>query len=191
MKWLFLFLFFVPMTGLRAQQSTSLQQYDLAYRQSHYELAEEGYKAALQKDAANSDAAFNLGNALYRQKKYKESLTYFEVAAKSGTAQQKARAHYNAGVVYSRQKDLEKSIEAYKTALRLTPGDTQARENLQKALRELKQQQQQQRSQPKPQPARYSQQEAEQRLKQLQEKEKQLQQKLKKQEKGGSMERDW
>ena len=191
MRVMLLTLFLGLMVHAQAQQPSSMQQSDVAYRQSQYEMAEEGYRTALQKDATNSDAAFNLGNALYRQKKYKESLTYFEVASKNGSPQQRARAHYNQGVVYSRQKDLERSIAAYKATLRLTPDDTQARENLQKALRELKRQQQEQRSQPKPQPARYSQQEAEQRLRQLQEKEKQLQQKLNRQQRGSSMEKDW
>ena len=49
----------------------------------------------------------------------------------------------------SHQKKIKESIEAYKQTLRLAPEDTEARENLQKALNELKQQQQQQQ---KPEP---------------------------------------
>ena len=38
----------------------------------------------------------------------------------------------------SQQKKLEESIDAYKNALRQNPNDKEARENLQKALLELK-----------------------------------------------------
>jgi tetratricopeptide (TPR) repeat protein len=63
----------------------------------------------------------------------------------------KSAAHYNNGVIKTKQKDLEGSIEDYKNALRLNPDDLQARENLQKALLELKQKQQQKGGTPQPQ----------------------------------------
>ena len=53
-------------------------------------------------------------------------------------AELKGKAYYNKGVVLSRSKKLEESIEAYKNALRQNPDDKEARENLQKALLELK-----------------------------------------------------
>ena len=97
----------------------------------------------------------------------------------------KGKAYYNQGVGYSTQKNLEASIEAYKNALRQNPGDNEARENLQKALMELKKRnpppkpkenkknQKQQKQQPK-----MNQKEAEQRLKLLEQKEKEVQQRL-------------
>jgi hypothetical protein len=45
---------------------------------------------------------------------------------------------YNKGVSLSRQKKLEESIQVYKETLRLNSTDEQARQNLQKALNELK-----------------------------------------------------
>lgn len=56
----------------------------------------------------------------------------------------KSRAGYNKGVSLTRQHKLLESIDAYKEALRLVPTDEEARQNLQKALNELKKQQQQQ-----------------------------------------------
>ena len=41
-------------------------------------------------------------------------------------------------MILSQQKNLEESIEAYKNALRNNPDDKEARENLQKALLELR-----------------------------------------------------
>ena len=47
-------------------------------------------------------------------------------------------AYYNKGVAMIRQKKIEESIDAWKNALRLNPADSDARENLVKALLEKK-----------------------------------------------------
>ena len=44
----------------------------------------------------------------------------------------------NQGVALMKQKKLEESINAWKNALKLDPNDLDARDNLQKALQELK-----------------------------------------------------
>ena len=56
----------------------------------------------------------------------------------------RSHSYYNKGVSLSQQKKLEESIDAYKNTLRIAPDDSDARENLQKALNELKKQQQKQ-----------------------------------------------
>ena len=165
------------------------------YRQSQYDLAERQYKLTLQEDPDNATAQYNLANALYQQKKYKEATDVLKKLQK-GTSDNaiKQASFYNEGVVHTKEKDLQASIEAYKAALRLKPDDQQARENLQKAIRELKKQQeekkkQQQQKQPQ---SNMSQKEAEQKLKLLQEKEKQLQQRLQqKGQKGNALPKDW
>jgi hypothetical protein len=87
-------------------------------------------------------------------------------------------------VVLSAQKKLGESISAYKDALRLNPADTLARQNLQRAINELKKQQQQQGGQkdqqPKPKSDKLNKQQVAQMLQALQEQEKLLQQKLNK-----------
>jgi Ca-activated chloride channel family protein len=101
----------------------------------------------------------------------------------------------------SGQKKLEESIEAYKNALRRNPDDKEARENLQKALLELKKKtpppppppkkenkknQQKQKEQPQ-----MNQKEAEQRLKLLDEKEKEIQQRMQNAKSGAAQQKDW
>ena len=127
-----------------------------------------------------------------------------DLAFKSNDPSVKSKAYYNKGAILSAQKKLEESIEAYKEALRQEPSDKDARENLQKALLELKkknqskkednkkQKQQQQKQQQKPQP-KMSQKEAEQRLQLLEQKEKDVQQRLQneKSKQGGGMGKDW
>jgi Ca-activated chloride channel family protein len=164
------------------------------YRQGQFEMAEDQYRQALKKDPAHVIAQQNLANTLYRQKKAKEAIEGFS-AVSSQAADEKLRspAFYNAGVVYSSQKDLESSIEAYKNALRLKPDDQQARENLQKALLELKQKQQQQQKeqQKQPQSSSLSQKEAEKKLDQLEEKEKKIQERIQNQKGGTPQPNDW
>lgn len=164
------------------------------YRASQFDLAEMQYRAAIAADAANITARHNLANALYKQKKYDDAAKVLQAIQKEATDKgQQAAAYYNEGVIYSRQKDLEASIEAYKGALRRTPDDQQARENLQKALRELKKQQQDQQSQQsQKKPSKLNDKQADQKLKDLQAKEKDLQEKLnKKGQPGSSMPKDW
>jgi Ca-activated chloride channel family protein len=165
------------------------------YSLQQYGKAEEQYKAALEKAPDNSTAQYNLAAALYRQKKWGEAHGVLKkLNAATEDKRLKAATHYNNGVIYTREKALERSIEAYKAALRLKPDDTEARENLQKALAEQKRQQLQRKDQEKKQQksSNMSQKEAEQRLKLLQEREKQLQERLQKgAQKGTSMPKDW
>ncbi len=120
------------------------------YKKQQFEKAAQEYQKAAEKNDKNDKARYNMGNALYRLNKVEEAeKTFNSVAEHSAEKPIKTNAYYNKGVTLSQQKKLQESIEAYKQTLRLTPEDTEARENLQKALNELKQQQQQQQ---KPEP---------------------------------------
>jgi Ca-activated chloride channel family protein len=176
------------------------------YKQQKYEQAESQYSEALGWDASNSTAKYNLGTAIFRRGRLDESMRLFDELATLGLkTSEKAKAYYNKGVILSTQKKLEESIEAYKNSLRQDPNDKQARENLQKALLELKkknpppkkqddkkkkQEQQQKKKQPQP---KMNQKEAEQRLKLLEQKEKEVQQRLQKEKSktGGGQAKDW
>ncbi len=176
------------------------------YKSQDYAKAAEEYRKALETDPANKAAKFNQGNALYKQdKKVEASILFSELAADDKDVPMRSKAFYNKGVILSNQKNLEESIEAYKNALRNDPSDKEARENLQKALLELKkkneekkkedqqpkkqkEQQQKKQQQPKMNPK-----EAEQRLKLLQQKEKEVQERVQKEKTktGGSAAKDW
>ena len=125
----------------------------------------------------------------------------------------KQKAFYNKGVAYQKAKKLPECIVAYKNALILNPNDEDARQNLQRALKQQEKQQQQnkdqkknqknqqqqkqnkqQNKQPQPSPSKISKQDAEEKLKTLLQNEKELQDKLHK-IKGApvpdSPEKDW
>lgn len=154
------------------------------YQDGDYVLAEQQYRLAPNDPVAQ----FNLANALIQQKKYKEAqdiLNGLSQTAKDKNIRQ--AAFYNVGVTYSKQKDLESSIEAYKSALRLDPTDKNARDNLQKALLEQKKQQ----SSSQSSSSKMNSGQADQKLKQLEDKEKQLQQKMQGKQQGGGQQKDW
>lgn len=196
---------------LQAQETTAqdqeieraIQKANELYKQQQYQQAEAAYNDVLTKDPNNSTAKYNRALALQKQGKAEDAIKVFnDVAFKTDDRQLKSKAYYNKGAILSGQKNLEESIEAYKDALRQNPDDKEARENLQKALLELKkkspqkkddkQKKQQQNQQQKPQP-KMNQKEAEQRLKLLEQKEREVQERLQKEKSksGGGQPKDW
>ena len=107
-----------------------------------------------------------------------------------------------------RQQKLEESIQSWKEALKLNPTDKETRDNLEKALRELRKKQEeekkqkkeqkkdkkeQEKEQPQKQQSKLSQQRVEQLLKALQQKEKEVNARLNQQKVAGVSrpEKDW
>jgi Ca-activated chloride channel family protein len=176
------------------------------YRQGKFEDAEKKFTEAVKLQPVNVTAKFNLAAVMYKLGKPEDAKKmYTELATLEKDAAIRSKAWYNKGAILSKEKKLEESIDAYKSALKLNPDDQEARENLQKALIELKkkespkkkeednkkkkqEQQQKQQQQPK-----MNQKEAEQRLKLLEQKEKEVQQRLQKEKakSGGGQSKDW
>ncbi len=191
-----------------------------AYKENNYNAAENAYQEALKSSDTGVTASYNLGNTLYRKNKTEEAVKSYDntiTDAKDNSVKQKA--FYNKGVALQAAKKLPECITAYENALILNPKDEDARQNLQRALKEQKKQQKQQNknqdknkdkkkqqpknqpqnnqqknNQPKPSPSKLSKQDAEEKLKSLLENEKQLQDKMHK-IKGApapdSPEKDW
>jgi Ca-activated chloride channel family protein len=175
-------------------QTADIAKGNQYYQQAQYDLAEAQYRKALETDPKNTKAQYNLANALQKQKKYDEAGAILEkLAAATNNRDLKTASWYNQGVAFTKLSNLESSIESYKKALRADPDDRWARENLQKALLELKKKQQQQKDQQKKQDPKMSQKEAEQKLKLLQQKEKELQQRKqnKNKQQGNKQAEDW
>ncbi len=178
----------------------TIQRGNDLYKQQQYQQAESAYNEVVVVNPNNTTAKYNRSLAIQKQGRSDEAVRAFDdLAFKTEDRDIKAKSYYNKGAILSIQKKLEESIEEYKKALRLDPNDTQARENLQKALLELKkkkpkkddkkkQQQQQQKPQPK-----MNQKEAEQRLKLLEQKEREVQERLQKEKSktGGGQPKDW
>jgi Ca-activated chloride channel family protein len=205
-KWVIAILFVSgPAYAQQQKAEDAVRAGNQYYRDQEFNKASVEYGKALQTDPNNPAAKFNQGNSLYRQDQKVEAVKmYTALSRETDQVDLRARSYYNKGVILSQQKNLEESIEAYKNALRNDPADKEARENLQKALLELKkkappprnenkkkeQKQSQQQKQPQ---SKMNQKEAEQRLKLLQQKEKEVQQRLQKEKArvGGSQQKDW
>jgi Ca-activated chloride channel family protein len=182
------------------QQNNTIETGNNFYRQQQYDKAESEYRKALEGSPGDRIAKFNLANALIKQDKRDDANKLLvELNVQENKTDLRSKAAYNQGVMLTHQKKLEESIESYKETLRLNPNDQEARENLQKALLELKKKnppkkqeekkKEQQKQQPKP---KISPREAEQQLKLLEQKEKQVQERLQKNSKtGGSQPKDW
>ncbi|RLD63609.1 MAG: hypothetical protein DRJ01_03305 [Bacteroidetes bacterium] len=109
-----------------------------------YSKAEVSYRKAIEKNPESFDAAFNLGDALYKQKKFEEASNQFQALASSEKDKQKlAQTYHNLGNSLLQSNKLEESIEAYKNALRNNPKDMKTKYNLAFAQDKLKKQQQQ------------------------------------------------
>jgi len=121
-----------------------------SYKKEQYDQSLADYQKAIKKSPGNADAHFNLGDAQFRKNDYeKAAASYDEVLQSKANEETRQSAYYNKGVALIRQKKLQESIDAWKNALRLNASDSDARENLVKALLEKKQQDQKQQEQNK------------------------------------------
>lgn len=129
----------------RAQSARSLvSNGNSQYHKENYTDAEVNYRKALEKEPGLFQGHFNLGNSLYKQKKFAESNKEFENALhKSEEKRMKAEAYYNRGNSLMKAQNYQDAITSYIESLKLTPNDPDTKYNLSYALEKLRQQQQQ------------------------------------------------
>jgi tetratricopeptide (TPR) repeat protein len=174
-----IFLLFPLVSAAQSDLNNLLYKGNEAYKAKAYPEAEKAYREALKRSPASVTARFNLGNTLYREKKATEAIPYFDAIARSDAEEDvRAIAFYNKGVLLSQLRKIDESIVAYKQALRLNPSDSLARENLQRAMNEKKQQQRSAQPESKKQPSTLNKQQVLQLLNAMQEQEKLLRQPL-------------
>jgi len=140
---------FAGTSDLRGQTIRSLvEEGNQAYENSNYGDAEAQYKKALEEKPELKEATFNLGDAYYKQQRYDQALQSFQTfGASTEETRDQAASWHNVGNTLFKSGKLKESIEAYKQALRLNPGDDETRYNLEMAKRRLQEQQQQQQQQ--------------------------------------------
>ena len=164
------------------------------YKQKQFEQSQAEYQKAVGQAPNSPEANYNLGNTFFRKSDFDDAVKSYDAVLDHTTdSSVKEKGFYNKGDALIRQQKLDQSIEAWKNSLRLDPADSDARENLQKALLEKKQQSKQQnkdehqkkneqqdkKEQQSKQPqSRLTKQQVEQLLKALTQKEKEVQDKL-------------
>ncbi len=112
------------------------------YHQARYPEAYDVFRRGLERDSG-ARLAFDAGAALYRLERYDEAVAAFRQAAR--TPELRQQSLYNLGNALVRTAEerpgepapLLDAIAAYEEALHLSPGDAEARWNLEIALRRL------------------------------------------------------
>ncbi|MEN4053962.1 MULTISPECIES: VWA domain-containing protein [Sulfurimonas] len=119
-----------------------------AYKHQNYKKSAQ-YFDAYAKKSDSGEAYYNAGNALYKQKKYKEALESYKKATFS-SREARAKNFANMGNAHARlgsEEELKNAIKVYEESLKLKE-DKEVRENL-KAVKKALQKKQEQKEQNK------------------------------------------
>lgn len=133
---MFFLLVNVYATGLFAQLGIQPERKDTRtgntqFDKQQYAEAEASYRKALEKKNNMPEATFNLGDAVYQQKKWDDAAKQFQLSAQTNAdSLVRAKAYHNLGNVYLEQKKWDEAIGAYKNALKLNPHDKDTKYNL-------------------------------------------------------------
>ena len=127
------------------KESDDMRDGNKMYKASKFTEAEIAYRKGLVKNPKSFEANYNLGNALFRQKKYAEAFQQYDraLALKPADKKEIAATLHNEGNSLLVDNKIEESIKAYKSALKANPQDDETRYNLAYAQLMLKKQQQQ------------------------------------------------
>ncbi len=118
------------------------------YQKGKFDNAEVAYKKATMEDPTSVKANYNLGNALFQQKRYKESIAHYKRSAEvSKTNNDKHLAYHNLGNAFMQEKDYQNAVDNYKQALRNDPKDDATRYNYALAKKMLEKEREKQKDQ--------------------------------------------
>ncbi len=149
----FLFMLIVLLEGLAGiafgqDDKKFIRQGNGEYNDKKFAEAEVSYRKAIDKNKLSKDAGFNLGDALYKQKKFDEAGQEFLNNSSAQTDKiKKSVSYYNLGNSLLNSNKIKESIEAYKNSLILNPGNKETKYNLAYAQDLLRMQEQQQKNQ--------------------------------------------
>jgi tetratricopeptide (TPR) repeat protein len=118
--------------ALSAQpEKTDTRKGNKQFEKEDYTDAEADYKKALDKKNNMPQAVFNLGDAVYEQKRYDEAEKQFQLSAQTNPDKNiQAKAFHNLGNSYLEQRKWEDAANSYKESLRLNPADRDTKYNL-------------------------------------------------------------
>ena len=113
------------------------------YNRGDYTTAVERYARALLYDPGSFEAAYNLGNALYKSEWFDKAEEMMTRAAADSlrTDAERAEAFYNLGNAQFQQQKYKEALESYRRSLLLNPDDMEAKYNFAYTKKLLEQQQ--------------------------------------------------
>lgn len=135
-------LMLIFMSAQAQSDRNSIREGNRLFRSGKFAESEVSYRKAMEKNPRNPQAAYNLGNALFAQRKDSAAVVAYQSGVQLETSKiRKAMGYHNIGVVCQSHKMFAEAIEAYKNSLRLNPKNDQARYNLELCKRQQKNQQ--------------------------------------------------
>lgn len=135
-------LFFLGLFNVKAQESlnTLIFRGNRSFDKQKYGEATSTFSEAVKKNEKDFGAHYNLGNSLYKIKKYDEAIAEYQKAQKNtNNKDEKAASYYNEGNAHLQNGDGEKAVNAYKNALKYDPDNEAILKNLQIAKKKQKQ----------------------------------------------------
>ena len=137
-----LFLSLISITGFSQEWRDSLMEARKAYNAKDYDKAMRYYQSAQNKNIDGIDLNEEMGQTAYKKRDFeKAEQIYQEANSKLSNEKQQARNHYNTGNSRMKSKNYQGAVDSYKDALRINPDDKEARYNLSKAVKKLKNEQ--------------------------------------------------
>ena len=132
LKYIFILMAFFACNGAFAQSDRQyIRNGNKLFHQQNYVKAEVEYRKAISKNPNNTQAIYNLGNALLMQQKDSAATSFFQKSGRIETSKiRKAMSYHNIGVICQKHQMYSDAINAYKEALRNNPNDNQTRYNL-------------------------------------------------------------
>lgn len=109
------------------------------YAENKFDEANDKYRDAEVANPESPIVHFDIGDALYKKRKYEEALqAYQKTLQKSDDPQLQAQAYYNSGNTYFRLNKWQESLQSYQEALKLNPNDQDAKYNLEYVRAKIK-----------------------------------------------------
>jgi len=139
---IFLCFLFVVTFSISQNERKIARDGNKLYSDSLYLDAEIQYLKSLSEDNSFNQARFNLGNTLFKQGRYNESIDLFNsIIHTADDSLMISESYYNIGNSYVGigDNELQNAVSAYKSCLKINPFDEEARHNLTKALHRLNQ----------------------------------------------------
>ena len=151
MIWMGAFLFCAGAVFAQKAERKNVREGNKLYSSEKFTESEIAYRKSLDVNPRSVEGTYNLGNALYKQKKFPEAAEQYQLLTGQAekmveTEEGKARlasVFHNLGDISMQSKEYAKSVEAFKQSLRLNPLDDETRYNLALAQKLLENQQNQ------------------------------------------------
>lgn len=131
--------FWVTFSANAQERDRNFTKGNSEFADNKFADAEANYRISKSKATQKALAAYNLGNAIYKQNQPSEAkYAYMDAIEKSTLRSEKHNAFHNLGNVFMKEKKYTEAVAAFKDALRNDPTDEESRYNLALAKKLLK-----------------------------------------------------